>query len=833
MGEKMIAKYNPREIEAKWQQRWAQDRLYEVHEDDPRPKWYEFTMFPYTSGDLHIGHWYAMAPSDAHARFMRMKGYNVLHPMGFDAFGLPAENAAIKRGIHPFTWTMGNIKRMRKQLKSLGAIYDWSREVITCDPSYYKWTQWFFLKLYEAGLAYRAKAPVNWCPNCQTVLANEQVVGEGVCERCGTRVTRKDLEQWFFRITRYVEELLDFSQIQWPERIKVMQRNWVGKSEGVEIAFGLEDGVREGVESSKKEFRVFTTRADTIYGVTFVVFAPEHPLVERLTTAEHREEVARYIEWARSQSEIARTSTQREKSGLFIGSYAINKLNGERVPIWIADYVLTSYGTGAVMGVPAHDQRDYEFAKRFGLPIKVVVAPPSWCGEELNEAYVEPGTMVNSGQFDSLPSEQGKEAIADFIEEKGYGERKTICRLRDWLISRQRYWGAPIPMIYCARCGIVPVPEKDLPVLLPEDAEFRPTGESPLKYCESFVNTTCPKCSAPAKRETDTMDTFMCSSWYYLRYASPNHKEGPFDPEKARHWLPADQYTGGAEHATMHLLYSRFFIKALRDMGIVDFDEPFIRLYNQGTIVVERQKMSKSRGNVITPDPYVEELGADAVRAYLMFIGPWDQGGEWDDRGITGIARWLNRVWFLVLDSYNQWGSKAISEPSEEAANRAKKELRRITHRTIKRVTQDLERFHFNTMIAALMEFTNYLAKVREEKSVETAAWREAIDTLLLLLAPTTPHLAEELWTRTGHPYSIHNQPFPKWDEELAAEEEFTLVIQVNGRLRDRVTVPVTINEEEAQELALSRERIRAYLKDRRVARIIYVPRRLVNIVVK
>ena len=826
----MVARYNPRDIEPRWQDRWAQDRLYEVHENDPRPKWYEFTMYPYTSGDLHIGHWYAMAPSDVHARFMRMKGYNVLHPMGFDAFGLPAENAAISRGIHPYTWTMGNIERMRKQLKSMGAIYDWSREVITCDPDYYKWTQWFFLKLYEAGLAYRAKAPVNWCPKCQTVLANEQVVGEGYCERCGAPVTRKDLEQWFFKITNYAEELLDFSHIQWPERIKAMQRNWIGKSEGVDIAFGLEDGVG----GSKKEFRVFTTRPDTVYGVTFVVLAPEHPLVQRLTTAEQKERVARYIEWARRQSEIARASTEREKSGLFIGSYALNMLSGERVPIWIADYVLMSYGTGAVMGVPAHDQRDFEFAKRFDLPIKVVVAPPGWSGEELEQAYVEPGTMVNSAPFDGLPSEQGKEAIADFIEEKGCGGRKTVYRLRDWLISRQRYWGAPIPMVYCDRCGIVPVPEKDLPVLLPEDAEFRPTGESPLKYCESFVNTTCPQCGTPAKRETDTMDTFMCSSWYYLRYASANYKEAAFDADKLRYWLPADQYTGGAEHAVMHLLYSRFFIKALRDMRIVGFDEPFIRLYNQGTIVVERQKMSKSLGNVITPDPYVEELGADAVRAYLMFIGPWDQGGEWDDRGIKGIARWLHRIWFLVLDAYSPEEPKAIGAPIEEAATRAKKaQIQHITHKTIKRVTEDLDRFHFNTMIAALMEFTNYLGKVREEKTVELAAWQEAIDTLLLLIAPTAPHIAEELWTRTGHHYSIHSQPFPKWDEELAAEEEFTLVIQVNGKLRDRVTVPVTIAEEQAQELALDRERIKTYLKDREIARIIYVPRRLVNIVVK
>ncbi|MFQ5987751.1 MAG: class I tRNA ligase family protein, partial [Dehalococcoidia bacterium] len=541
----------------------------------------------------------------------------------------------------------------------------------------------------------------------------------------------------------------------------------------------------------------------------------------------------RYVEWARRQSEIERVSTAREKSGVFIGSYATNKLDGERVPIWIADYVLMTYGTGAVMAVPAHDTRDFEFAKIFGLPIKVVIAPQGWSGEDLEEAYVEPGTMVNSAQFDGLPSEQGMEAIADFIEDRGYGERKTTYRLRDWLISRQRYWGAPIPIVYCDKCGLVPVPEEDLPVLLPEDAEFRPTGESPLKYCESFVKTSCPKCGAPAQRETDTMDTFICSSWYFLRYASPDYDEAPFDVGRMRYWLPVDQYTGGAEHATMHLLYARFFVKALRDLGLVDFDEPFTRLFNQGVIVIERQKMSKSRGRVITPDEYVADLGADAVRAYLMFIGPWDQGGEWDDRGIKGIARWLHRVWHLVLDSYNAEFSKAIAELAEGDANRAKKELRHVTHKTIKRVTEDLERFRFNTMIAALMEFTNYLSKVREGNPIERAAWQEAIDTLLLLLAPTAPHLAEELWTRSGHPYSIHNQPFPTWDEELAAEEEFTLVIQVDGRLRDRVRVPVSITEGEAQELALGRERIKRYLGGGEIAAIIYVPRRLVNLVVK
>jgi len=833
MSKKTVEKYNTQQIEQKWQQRWAADRLYEVHEDDPRPKYYHLTMFPYTSGDLHIGHWYAMAPSDVHARFKRMQGYNVLHPMGFDAFGLPAENAAISRGIHPYTWTMQNIERMRRQLKSLGAIYDWSREVITCLPEYYKWTQWLFLKLYQAGLAYRAKAPVNWCPNCQTVLANEQVVSEGLCERCKTAVTRKDLEQWFFRITDYADKLLDHSHIEWPERIKLMQKNWIGKSEGVEISFGLE---KEGLE--EKEIRVFTTRPDTIYGVTFVVLAPEHPLVAKLTSPERREEVERYVEWARRQSEMERVSTEREKSGVFIGAYAINKLNGERMPIWTADYVLMSYGTGAVLAVPAHDTRDFEFAKIFGLPIKVVIAPDGWCGEELEQAYIEPGTMVNSGQFDGLPSEQGCEAIADFMESMGYGERKTTYRLRDWLISRQRYWGAPIPIVYCDRCGLVPVPEEELPVLLPEDAEFKPTGESPLKYCTSFVNASCPRCSGPAKRETDTMDTFMCSSWYFLRYASPDYDKGPLDPERMKRWLPVDQYTGGAEHATMHLLYARFFIKALQDMGIVDFDEPFTRLYNQGVIVIERQKMSKSRGRVITPDEYVEELGADAVRAYLMFIGPWEHGGEWDDRGIKGVARWLNRVWNLVLDGQVVEQLLKFKDMGAEGDEARTKELRRITHSTIKKANNDLERFHFNTMLAALMEFTNYLGMLRNSlvhqgELVDPTAWQEAIDALLLLLAPTAPHLAEELWTRTGHSYSIHNQAFPTWDEALVAEEEFTLVIQVNGKLRDRVNVPVSITEEQARELALSRDRIKHYLEGSEVARVIYVPRRLVNIVVK
>ena len=814
----MALKYNPREIEKKWQDKWAADGIYEVSEESDRPKFYALTMLPYTSGDLHIGHWYAMAPSDVYARFKRMQGYNVLHPMGFDAFGLPAENAAISHGIHPYVWTMKNIENMRRQLKSIGAIYDWKREVITCLPEYYKWTQWFFLKLYHAGLAYRAKAPVNWCPKCQTVLANEQVVGEGLCERCGTQVTKKDMEQWFFRITKYAEELLDHSQIDWPERIKIMQKNWIGKSEGAEISFELE---HEGVE--QKEIRVFTTRPDTIFGVTFFLLAPEHPLVPLLTTPEHKAEVEKYTEWCRRQTEYERTALGREKTGVFLGSYVINRLNGEKVPIWITDYVMLTYGTGAVMGVPAHDERDLEFAREFSLPVRPVIAPPGWLGEETPLLYIEQGVMINSGEFTGLSSEQGSKAICDLLTEKGWGKPTVSYRLRDWLISRQRYWGAPIPMVYCDKCGIVPVPEENLPVLLPPDAEFKPTGESPLKYCPSFVNTTCPQCSGPAKRETDTMDTFMCSNWYFLRYTSPKASDAPFDAEKIKYWLPVDMYTGGAEHAVMHLLYARFFTKALRDIGLVDFAEPFTRLFNQGTIIYRGSKMSKSKGNVIAPDEYVAELGADAVRGYLMFVGPWEFGGEWSDNGIVGISRWLNRVWSLVTTDY----------VSLEVESEGERELRRIVHKTIKKVTEDLEKFRFNTMVASLMELTNYLSKVQEVRNVSLLLWQEAISYFLLLLAPTAPHLAEELWVRSGHSYSVHNQFWPKFDEELAKEAEITLPIEVNGKLRDKLVVPASITEVEARELALSRERIKAYTNGKKIDRIIYIPGRVMNIVVR
>lgn len=811
----MAEKYDPKTLDSKWQQKWADDKLYEVKDDNPRPKWYALTMFPYTSGDLHIGHWYAMAPSDVFARYKRMRGFNVLHPMGFDAFGLPAENAAIKRGIHPYTWTMQNIENMRHQLKSIGAIYDWSREVITCQPEYYKWTQWFFIRLFEHDLAYRGKAPVNWCPQCRVVLANEQVEN-GRCWRCESEVVRRDLEQWLLRITRYADELMQHEGIDWPERIKIMQRNWVGRSQGTEISFALDHpGVAE------KDIRVFTTRPDTVYGVTFMVLAPEHPLVARLTSPEKKAEVEAYIARCRQFTEIERLSTEKEKDGVFTGAYCVNRLNGNKVPIWIADYVLLSYGTGAVMAVPAHDERDFAFANKYNLLIPVVIAPPDWDGKELQAAYIEPGKMVNSGQFNDLPSEKGIEAVSAYLEEKGWGKRTISYKIRDWIISRQRYWGAPIPVIYCEKCGIVAVPGKDLPVLLPENAEFRSTGESPLKYNEEFINATCPKCGGPGKRETDTLDGFMCSCWYFLRYCSPHDDKAAFDPEAVGHWMPVDIYTGGAEHAVMHLLYTRFFIKAIRDMGLVDFGEPFKKLFNQGIIIAGHQKMSKSKGNVVNPDVYVGELGADTVRAYLMFVGPWEQGGEWDDSGISGISRWLNRVWNLALDEYNSSGAGGNEE------------LVRVTHQTVKKVTDDMERLHFNTMVAALMEFSNYLGKVKEAGNVSAAVWKSSVKMLLLMLAPTAPHLAEELWERTGNKYSIHNQCWPQWDESLIKQEEFTLVVQVNGKLRDRVTVPASVSEAEAKKLAAAQDKVKPYLEGKSIVNIIYVPGKLVNIVVR
>jgi len=956
----MTDQYVPQDIEPKWQKRWDDDKLYRSVIDHDRPKHYALTMLPYPSGDLHIGHWYAMCPSDVRARYMRMRGYNVLFPIGFDAFGLPAENAAIQRSIHPHKWTMSNIENMRRQLKTMGAMFDWEREAVSCLPGYYRWTEWFFLKLYDLGLAYRKKSPVDFCPKCNTTLAREQVWGEDRhCERCGTQVIKKELAQWFWRITDYADELLDFSKIDWPERVVTMQTNWIGRSEGANVTF---------LSEQEDAIVVFTTRPDTLWGATFMVLAPEHPLVDKLTTPEHREEVEEYKRQAARQSEIERMSTEKEKTGVFIGAYAINPVNDERIPIWIADYVMMTYGTGAIMAVPSHDERDFEFALKFGLSIIPVIDRPDGIakslvfpgsvreglanvlraegiefevgpvgdvgeglyvtlhGDQQIDRYVELiqdhllpnnwneivgarwvfifddgvqefssveadrdilarckeiyppvsdnrttmemlnnlpfyrdvlfhaeyGNMINSGPFTGTPGDVAARKVTEWLEKQGAGEFAVNYRIRDWLISRQRYWGAPIPMVYCDECGIVPVPYEDLPVLLPEDAEFLPTGESPLKYHEGFLHTTCPKCGDPATRETDTMDTFACSSWYNYAYLSPYYKEGeparadstPIDPEEAAYWAPVDVYTGGIEHATMHLIYTRFFTKAMRDMGVVDFDEPMIVLRNQGIILGEDgEKMSKSRGNVIAPDDLVERYGADTVRGYLMFGWRWDQGGPWDSHGIEGVVRWLPRVWNLVLEpgeSANQRVSESASQRVSESASQRIGEptvkeiadLRRWTHKTIRRVTDDMENLAFNTIIAGLMEFTNALIKAKQTPVYGTEPWEEATETLLLLLAPCCPHIAEELWARTGRPYSIHTQSWPEYDPDLAAEEVVTLVVQVNGKVRARLKVPADITGEAAREAALSDENVQRHIGDREIRKVIYVPGRLVNIVV-
>ena len=813
--------FDPAVIDSKWQARWEQDGLHKVLDNDPRPKWYEMTMYPYPSGDLHIGHWYAMAPADAHARFRRMQGYNVLHPIGFDAFGLPAENAAISRGIHPQEWTLSNIENMRRQLRSIGAIYDWDREVITCLPEYYRWNQWFFLKFYEKGLAYRAKAPVVWCPSCQTVLANEQVLN-GACERCNSEITRRDLEQWFFKITEYADRLLDFSGLEeWPERILTMQQNWIGRSEGVEISFDISD---TGLE--EKEIKTFTTRIDTLFGVTFVVLAPEHPLVPRLTTEDNRQAVDDYINKARQTSEIDRLAADKEKTGVFIGTYAVNRVNGEKVPVYIGDYVLTTYGTGAVMGVPAHDSRDFIFAQKYKLPIRTVIAPIEWKGEELAEAFLGNGFMTNSGAYDGMTNEECKTAIAIDLEKRSWGRRTVSFRIRDWLISRQRYWGTPIPMVYCDTCGVVPVPESDLPVLLPQDADFTPTGESPLSANEDFVKTVCPKCNASARRETDTMDTFMDSSWYMMRYLDPHNAVDPSNPQLLKQWMTVDQYTGGAEHAVMHLLYSRFFTKSMHDIGLVEYDEPFLRLFNKGVILgADHDKMSKSKGNVVNPDDFVGLLGAAAVRCFLMFIGPWDQGGPWSDVGINGTARWLNRVWDIVA---RDAGSLDTSKANEETIRGTK----RLLHQTVRKCYNDLDKFKFNTAIASLMELTNHLNRVWSDSSIDAETWRECTKKLMLMLAPMAPHMTEELWGMNGHSYSIHQQEFPSWDDDLAAEDVITLVLQVNGKVRDKIEVDAGIEESEAQALALASPKIQSFVEGKSVVKSVYVPSRLVNIVV-
>ena len=820
--------YQPQVIEKKWQAKWEADKLYRAVIDETRPKHYALTMLPYPSGDLHIGHWFSMIPPDARARFKRMQGYNVMFPMGFDAFGLNAENAAIKDGIHPMKRTFQNIERMRRQMRTMGTMFDWEREAVSADPEYYKWTEWFFIQLFKHGLAYRKMAAVDWCPKDNTTLAREQVVGENrVCERCGTPVIKKELEQWFFRATNYADELLRFDEIDWPERVKTLQTNWIGRSEGASVIFKTETG--DPVE-------IFTTRPDTLWGATFMVFSPEHPLVDKITTPENKDEVEAYKQQAARQSDIEREAVDKEKTGVFTGAYAINPVNDERIPIWIADYVLMSYGTGAIMAVPAHDERDFEFARKYDLPIVPVIQPEGieLDGNTMEAAHEHEGIMINSGPFNGTRATNDKgmknpaiKAVIEWLEERGIGKRAVNYRYRDWLISRQRYWGAPIPMVFCEKHGWNPVPEDQLPVTLPDDVEWKPTGESPLKLHPTWKNTTCPVCGEPATRETDTMDTFMCSSWYHLRYLSPHYDKGPFDEAEYNYWMPVDTYTGGIEHATMHLLYTRFFHKALRDMGITEGNEPMMQLRNQGMVLAEdHSKMSKSRGNVVAPDDLVNKYGADTVRAYLMFFARWEMGAPWDSQGIEGTVRWLRRVWTLFTDSI-------VPSASQTPPSEVLRILRRRVHQTLRRVTSDFENFEFNTIISALMELLNEMYKAREVGAVGTPEWEEATDIYLKMLAPIAPHIAEELWTnQLGKPYSIHQQEWPKVDEAAAKEDTIELPVQINGKVRDRITVAAEASEAEIKSAALASEVVKKYLEGKEPKKVIVANKRLVSLVV-
>jgi leucyl-tRNA synthetase len=845
----MTTPYNPAEIEPKWQKKWDEDGLYHAEIDRAKPKHFALTMLPYPSGDLHIGHWYAMTPSDARARFMRMNGYNVLFPMGFDAFGLPAENAAIKDGIHPMIRTYDNIEKMRVQLRSMGAMFDWRREAISSDPSYYKWSQWFFIQLFKRGKAYKKLGPVDYCPNCNTTLAREQVIGDDrVCERCKTPVIKKVLDQWYFRTTDYADELLSFEGMDWPKKVRDMQTNWIARSEGASVHFRVvqEEGNSKQetgngnsqfpIPDSQSLITVFTTRPDTLWGATFMVLAPEHDLVAVITTPEQRAAVESYIAAATRQTEIEREAADHEKTGVFTGSYAINPVNGARIPIWIADYVLMTYGTGAIMAVPAHDQRDFEFARQYGLEIIPVIQPEGVIldGAAMTEAYPHEGIMINSAHFNGTPatSEKGMKnpairAVTEWLEQKGIGKHDITYRLRDWTISRQRYWGAPIPIISCPDHGQVPVPDDQLPVTLPEDVEWLPTGQSPLKLHPAWSKTTCPICGRAAERDTDTMDTFMCSSWYHLRYLSPDKADFPFDQKEYDYWMPVDTYTGGAEHATMHLIYTRFFHKAMRDMEITDGHEPMLQLRNQGHILgPDGYRMSKSRGNVIDPDEQVRLYGADTVRAYLMFGYRWSEGGAWNTDNIQGVVRWLKRTWTLVAES-----GPAGGRAPEGSASPVERSLRRKLHQTLKRVTRGYTEFEFNTIVSSLMELLNFMYEVREQ-AAGSAAWDEAVDTYLRMLAPVTPHIAEELWTvYLGKPYSIHTQTWLPVDAEAAREDEIEYPIQINGKLRDRITVPADAAADAIQAAALACPGVQKFLDGKPPQKVIVVPGRLVNIV--
>lgn len=809
-------------IDKKWQDKWAESGLYKFDPNKEGEKLYVLEMFSYPSGSqLHAGHWFNYGPVDSWARFKRMQGYNVFQPMGFDAFGLPAENFAIKTGIHPQDSTIKNIAKMEEQLKAMGAMFNWDNEVVTCSPEYYKWTQWLFLKLYEKGLAYRKKAPVNWCPSCQTVLANEQVV-DGACERCSTEVTKKDLTQWFFKITDYADELLDkLDGLDWPEKTVSMQKHWIGRSTGSQVNFKVKD--------SDLNFDVFTTRVDTLCGVSYVVLAPENPLVDEIVSAEQKEAVENYKEEAKKQSDIERQSISREKTGVFTGAYAIHPLTGKEVPIWVGDYVLATYGTGAVMAVPAHDERDFAFAEKFNLPINRVIEAKD--GSETNLPFYEHGILVNSGEFDGLTTDEAKEKIVEKLASMGLGEKKVNFRLRDWLVSRQRYWGAPIPVVYCEECGIVPVPESQLPVELPYDVEFAPDGKSPLAKSEAFVNTTCPHCGKPAKRETDTLDTFVCSSWYYLRYPDNKNTEAPFNPELINKMLPVDKYVGGPEHACMHLLYARFITKALRDMGYLNFDEPFTSLTHQGLILgPDGLKMSKSKGNTISPDDYIKEYGADVFRMYLMFGFAYTEGGAWSDDGIKSVNRFVERI-ERIIDTAREAISKG--ENNKTTMDKAEKELNYWRHNTIKSVTDDTDKLQFNTAIARMMEFINALSKYTQEKEMNLDFLKDVVSDYLRLLAPFAPHFSEEQWSLLGNSYSIFNEAWPKFDPKALVKDEVEIAIQVNGKIKNKIMVSSDLDEEGIKAAALADEKIIASTEGKTVVKVIVIKGRLVNIVVK
>lgn len=824
--------YDFQKIEKKWQERWAEENAFKRVEDPNKKKYYVLEMFPYPSGKLHMGHVRNYSIGDVVARFKTMEGYNVLHPMGWDSFGLPAENAAIQRGIHPSIWTWDNIKAMREQLKQLGLSYDWDREIATCHPDYYKWTQWFFLQFYKRGLAYKKKSRVNWCPSCQTVLANEQVVG-GSCERCHATVEKKELEQWFFKITEYADRLLeDIDKLKgWPDKVKQMQINWIGRSEGAEVKFKI-DGTDEFIT-------VFTTRPDTIYGVSFMVLAPEHPLIPELVKGtEYEEPVKKFIDKMAHMNEIERTSNETEKEGLFIGRYVINPMNGEKVPLFIANYVLMDYGTGAVMGVPAHDQRDFEFAKKYNLPIVPVIKPEddSIDINNLNQAFEAEGIMINSGQFNGLNNREGIEKIIEYMEEKGIGKREVNYRLRDWLISRQRYWGAPIPIIYCDKCGMVPVPEEDLPVILPMDIEFTGKGKSPLAESETFLHTSCPNCGGPATREVDTMDTFVCSSFYFLRFTDPKNTEEPFSKEKSNYWMAVDQYIGGIEHAILHLLYARFFTKVLYDMGLSPVDEPFENLLTQGMVLKDGAKMSKSKGNVVSPEEIIEKYGADTARLFILFAAPPERDLEWSDKGVEGCYRFLNRIWRFVVDYKDVFKEDEDIAIDVSSLSSEDKELRYVLHNTIQRVTVDIrERFNFNTAISAIMELVNAMYQYRDRVAKDKqnlAVLKEAVKNLIIMLAPFAPHIASEMWELTGNTGSIHETSWPKYDPDALVRDEVELVVQINGKVRDRFTIDANASREEIEKAALALDRVKEYIGDKKIVKVIVVPKKLVNIVV-